>query len=116
LPILERNFERAWSFPIWENDGAVVAEVFCVVMIVMAINCQLVNEEGLYRHGSGSEDVSQERYRVLSLPIMTVLIIEIRHGSKFSELSRKYLNFNNPVCSLEDATGMQSVKICGAIL
>jgi hypothetical protein len=60
-PILERKFERAWSSPMWEQDGKVVNEVFCVVIIVLAVGSQLVNVSDIYPAGSGAQKFSQER-------------------------------------------------------
>jgi hypothetical protein len=60
-PILERKFERAWSSPMWEHDGKVVNEVFCVVIIVLAVGSQLVNVSDIYPVGIGAHKVSQER-------------------------------------------------------
>ncbi|KAI5852289.1 fungal-specific transcription factor domain-containing protein [Tricharina praecox] len=86
-PILERKFERAWSSPMMEGDEQVVREVFCVVMTVLSVGAQLVKVEEMFPVGTGSQSISQER-----------------HGWKFFELARRYMNLNNPVYTLEDAT------------
>ena len=60
-PTLERKLERAWSAPMWETDGQVVGEVFCIVMIVMAVGAQLVNVDEMYPPGDSHMNISQER-------------------------------------------------------
>ncbi|KAI5787112.1 fungal-specific transcription factor domain-containing protein [Geopyxis carbonaria] len=89
-PILEEKFERAWSSDMLENDTETVGRIFCVVMMVLAVGSQIIDVDEVVREGRGTgyQEFTQER-----------------NGWKFFELARKYLGLNNPIYTLEDATG-----------
>jgi len=113
-PILEQKFERAWSSPIWDQDGKTVHEVFCVVMMILAVGSQLVKVEDIFPPGSGgnSPTISQER-SVRNCPTCAhgcSSIVIFRYGWKFFELARKYINLNKPIYTIEDATGEHSIS------
>ncbi|KAF8544491.1 fungal-specific transcription factor domain-containing protein [Trichophaea hybrida] len=65
-------------------------------MVVLAVGSQLVKVEDIYPPGSSgnSPTISQER-----------------HGWKFFELARKYLDLNKPIYTIEDATVLLLMSI-----
>ena len=103
-PVLLHKVDRAWASPIWEQDGKTVNEVFCVVMMVMAVGSQLVKVQDAGGMGF-SPHTSQERSAASPPEREWCSKFPHRHGWQYFEASRRHLNLNNPVYSLEDATG-----------
>lgn len=88
-PFLERKINSAWEEPMMDNDPEAVAGVFCPVVVMLAVACQLLDKDELPQEAQGFFISSTQE----------------RNGWKFFELARKHLNLNNPVYTLEDATG-----------
>lgn len=61
-PTLLHKVDRAWASPIWEQDGKTVNEVFCVVMMAMAVGSQLAKAQdvgGMYFPPHASQERSE---------------------------------------------------------
>lgn len=53
-PMLEEKWARAWGEPIWEQDKEAVRSVFCIVVLILAISCQMI--EGWRGNAAGMEE------------------------------------------------------------
>ena len=52
--MLEEKWKRAWEQPIWEWDKEAVRSVFCIVLLLLAISCQMI--EGWAGNTAGMEE------------------------------------------------------------
>lgn len=64
-PMLEQKWARAWGEPIWERDKEAVRSVFCIVVLLLAISCQMI--EGWHGNLAGMEE------RLVTFPINQAL-------------------------------------------
>ncbi|KAF8431138.1 hypothetical protein BGX38DRAFT_359097 [Terfezia claveryi] len=55
-PKLEQKWARAWEAPIWERDKETVRSVFCIVTLLLAISCQMI--DGRQENTVGMEERS----------------------------------------------------------
>ena len=55
-PMLEQKWARAWEGPIWERDKEAVRSVFCIVILLLATSCQMI--EGWQGNAAGMEERS----------------------------------------------------------
>ncbi|KAF8423259.1 fungal-specific transcription factor domain-containing protein [Tirmania nivea] len=53
-PMLEQKWTRAWEEPIWERDKEAVRSVFCIVILLLAVSCQMI--EGWQGNAAGMEE------------------------------------------------------------
>lgn len=53
-PLMEQKWARAWGEPIWEKDKETVRSVFCIVVLLLAVSCQMI--EGWRGNIAGSEE------------------------------------------------------------
>lgn len=83
---LESRFNRAYSEPLWETDRTGVREIFCIVMMVLAVSSQFLPECDVQDPNGGQR--------------------AMRNGWKYFELARKYHGLNNPVYTVGDAISM----------
>lgn len=83
-PMFKERYDRAWEREIYDTDTQAVKEVFCPLMMVLAVACQMVEPP--------AEDADwaalQERQE--------------RSGWRFFHIGRKYLDFNTPQYGMND--------------
>lgn len=90
---LEVRWQRAYNEPLWETDRTAVRELFCVVMMVMAVASQYLQGMEMPDPNSGQK--------------------ALRNGWKYFELARKYHGLNNPVYTVGDCISeFTTLSIC----
>ncbi|KAI5796793.1 fungal-specific transcription factor domain-containing protein [Pyronema domesticum] len=95
-PALELKLQKAFNEPLYDQEKEKVRDYFCPVMLVLAVGAQLIRVDETYpvNVGAATPMTSQER-----------------HGWRFFELGRKYLDLNLPSYSYEYATVLLLMSI-----
>jgi len=103
-PMLEQKWARAWEAPIWERDKEAVRSVFCIVILLLAISCQMI--EGWQGNAAGMEERSATQGLFLAYIGESVanLSLFIRQGWVYFLMAKHFHDEYPPVYTIDDAT------------